>query len=148
LYLPGFDPDRAKLFANKKHLEAEMVRAAVRLLEDAPCERDMAVLDRAHLARMTFGDRNLEREILQLFDRQSELLIERMRASDPAAIATLAHTLKGSAVGVGATRVARAAGEAETIAQAEPGESSRVIARLAQMVEEARAEIAVLIRAY
>ena len=64
-----------------------------------------------------------------------------MRTSEPAAIATLAHTLKGSAVGIGATRVARAAAEAELVAQAKPGESSRAIAELAQAVEEARAEI-------
>ena len=75
--------------------------------------RAVAVLDRDHLARMTFGDRSLEREVLHLFDRQSELLLERMRASEPAAIATLAHTLKGSAVGIGATRVAGAAAEVD-----------------------------------
>jgi hypothetical protein len=35
---------------------------------------ESAVLDRAHLARMTFNDPGLEREILQLFHRQAELL--------------------------------------------------------------------------
>jgi len=108
----------------------------------------VAVLDRDHLARITFGDRSLEREVLQLFDRQSELLLERMRASEPAAIATLAHTLKGSAVGIGATRVASAAAEVEATAQAKSGESSRAIEELAQAVEEARAAISALIRAH
>ena len=94
-----------------------MVQAAVNLCERAEPEAlKVAVLDREHLARMTFGDRSLEREVLQLFDRQSELLLERMRASEPAAIATLAHTLKGSAVGIGATRVAAAAAEVEATA--------------------------------
>ena len=126
-----------------------MAQAAVDLHERAQPEAlEMAVLDRDHLARMTFGDRGLEREVLQLFDRQSELLLDRMRASEPAAIATLAHTLKGSAVGIGAARVARAAAEAELVAQAKPGESSRAIAELAQAVEEARAEISALIRAH
>ncbi|MGB8638933.1 MAG: Hpt domain-containing protein [Pseudolabrys sp.] len=126
-----------------------MAQAAVNVYERAQPEAlKVAVLDRDHLARMTFGDRSLEREVLQLFDRQSELLLERMRASEPAAIATLAHTLKGSAVGIGATRVASAAAEVEATAQAKPGESSRAIDELAQAVEEARAAISALIRAH
>jgi HPt (histidine-containing phosphotransfer) domain-containing protein len=126
-----------------------MAHAAVKIFEDAQCNAlEMAVLDRDHLARMTFGDRSLEREILQLFDRQSELLLERMRASGPAAIATLAHTLKGSAVGIGARRVACAAAEAEEVAQTKPDESNHMIAQLALRVEEARAEIAALIQSY
>jgi HPt (histidine-containing phosphotransfer) domain-containing protein len=149
LHLPGFDPDRAKLFANKNGWEAEMAQAAVNIYERAQPEAlKVAVLDRDHLARITFGDRSLEREVLQLFDRQSELLLERMRASEPAAIATLAHTLKGSAVGIGATRVASAAAEVEATAQAKSGESSRAIEELVQAVEEARAAISALIRAH
>ncbi len=50
-------------------------------------------IDRVHLKQMTFGDRGLEREILQLFDRQTELLLARMRATDSEALAALAHTL-------------------------------------------------------
>lgn len=126
-----------------------MAQVAVNIYERAQHEAlDSAVLDRNHLARMTFGDRSLEREVLQLFDRQSELLLERMRTSEPAAIATLAHTLKGSAVGIGAKRVASAAAEVEATAQAKPGEMSRAIDELAQAVEEARAEISALIRAH
>ena len=126
-----------------------MAQVAVNIYERAQHEAlDAAVLDRNHLARMTFGDRSLEREVLQLFDRQSELLLERMRTSEPAAIATLAHTLKGSAVGIGATRVASAAAEVEATAQAKPGESGRAIDALAQAVEEARAAISALIRAH
>ena len=126
-----------------------MAQAAVNISERAQSEAlEVAVLDRDHLARMTFGDRSLEREVLQLFDRQSELLLERMRASEPAAIATLAHTLKGSAVGIGATRVASAAAEVEATAQAKSGESSRAIEELVQAVEEARAAISALIRAH
>lgn len=126
-----------------------MAQVAVNICERAQHEAmDAAVLDRNHLARMTFGDRSLEREVLQLFDRQSELLLERMRMSEPAAIATLAHTLKGSAVGIGAKRVARTAAEVEATAQAKPGDMSSAIDELAQAVEEARAEISALIRAH
>jgi HPt (histidine-containing phosphotransfer) domain-containing protein len=108
---------------------------------------ETAVIDRGHLARMTFGDRSLEREVLQLFDRQAELLMERMRASDPAAIATLSHTLKGSAAGIGAIRVARAAAAAELAAGRGPDGCGAAIDRLAQAFDEARVQIAALLRA-
>jgi HPt (histidine-containing phosphotransfer) domain-containing protein len=149
LHLPGFDPDRAKLFANKNSWEAEMAQAAVSSYERAKPEAlDVTVLDRDHLARMTFGDRSLEREVLELFERQSELLLERMRASEPAAIATLAHTLKGSAVGIGATRVAGAAAEVEAAARSKPGECGRAIDELSKAVKAARDEIFALIRSH
>ena len=106
---------------------------------------DCAVLDRAQLARMTFGDRNLERELLELFDRQSAMLIARMRNGEPAAVEPLAHTLKGSASGIGAADVARAAEAAERACGAT--ECSAAVDRLAQAVVEARALIAELLRA-
>jgi HPt (histidine-containing phosphotransfer) domain-containing protein len=95
---------------------------------------------------MTFGDRNLERELLELFDRQAAMLMVRMRAGGPDAVAPLAHTLKGSAAGVGAGPVARAADAAEQAAGQSAGECSQAIDRLAQAVDEARALIAVLLR--
>ena len=64
-------------------------------------------IDVEHLARMTLGDRSLEREVLHLFDLQSSMLVERMRHGPAAAIGTSAHTLKGSARGIGAWRIAR-----------------------------------------
>jgi HPt (histidine-containing phosphotransfer) domain-containing protein len=103
-------------------------------------------IDRGHLARMTFGDRSLEREVLALFDRQAALLIARMRASAPAAVASLAHTLKGSAAGIGAGRVAISADAAEMAAAGSSAECSRAIDRLALAVDEARQLIAELLR--
>ena len=72
----------------------------------APIEQH---IDLAHLARMTLGDRNLEREVLQLFDRQAEMLFARMQQAVPSAAAAHAHTLKGSSSSIGAWKVARAA---------------------------------------
>ncbi len=106
-----------------------------------------AAIDRAHLSRMTFGDRGLEQEVLQLFDRQAALLIERMRHGDGPAVGALAHTLKGSAAGIGASAVAHAAADAEHAALHAPAELSRTIDRLAQAIDEARALIAELLRA-
>jgi len=125
-----------------------MAQAAVRNFERSTGVLEGAVLDRDHLARMTFGDHSLEREVLQLFDRQAELLMMRMRVSEPAAVVTLAHTLKGSAVGVGAGRVACAAESAELVASRAPGECSRVVDQLAQAVDEARIHIAAILRAH
>jgi HPt (histidine-containing phosphotransfer) domain-containing protein len=103
-------------------------------------------IDLVHLARTTLGDRNLEREVLQLFDRQSSLLIARMRTAAPNGVATLAHTLKGSARGIGAWRVARAA-EALELAGAREGEIGSALDRLNAASEEARSVIADLLRA-
>ncbi len=107
---------------------------------------DGAAIDRRHLARMTFGDRSLEREVLQLFDRQATVLMARIRAGNPAAIASLAHTLKGSAAGIGASAVARSAGAAELAASGPAAECSLAIDRLAAAIEEARGLIAELLR--
>ncbi len=104
-------------------------------------------IDRAHLKQMTFGDRSLERELLQLFDRQAELLLARMRATDSEAVATLAHTLKGSATGVGASEVARAASAAEQAAGRSPAECAAAIDALAAAIDTARGEIAACLAA-
>src|SRR5437879_13783748 len=85
-------------------------------------------IDLVHLARTTLGDRSLEREVLQLFDRQATLLIERMRAAAPGSTLALAHTLKGSARGIGAWRVARAA---EAVELAEGTEAAPALEALA-----------------
>ena len=103
-----------------------------------------AAIDRGQLARMTFGDRSLERELLELFDRQAAMLLVRMRAGGAAAVAPLAHTLKGSASGIGAAGVARAAEAAECATGAD--ECSAAVDRLALAVDEARALIAELLR--
>jgi HPt (histidine-containing phosphotransfer) domain-containing protein len=100
-------------------------------------------IDIAHLARMTLGERSLEREVLALFDRQAEMLLPRIRDGAPPLAAASAHTLKGSAVGIGAFRVARAA---EAVEQAQDNDREAAFAaainKLAAMLDEAKAEIA------
>jgi HPt (histidine-containing phosphotransfer) domain-containing protein len=103
-------------------------------------------IDLVHLARMTLGDRGLEREVLALFDRQATVLVSRMRAASAGSVTAVAHTLKGSARGVGAWRVAAAA-EAVELAASGEGDLSAAISRLAIVAEEARAVIADLLRA-
>ena len=113
--------------------------------KDAPAlAPDNRPIDLVHLARMTLGDRSLEREVLQLFDRQATLLIARMRSTTPEGVATLAHTLKGSARGIGAWRVARAA-EAVEMAGSADAEIGKALDQLAATADEARALIAELL---
>jgi HPt (histidine-containing phosphotransfer) domain-containing protein len=123
-----------------------MAQAAI--LTPGPAPANAPVIDQGHLKRMTFGDSSLEREVLQLFDRQAEILIARMRASDPAAVMTLAHTLKGSASGIGAGNVAQAAEAAELAAGHSPAEIGVALDGLSNAVDEARALIATLLRAH
>ena len=74
-----------------------------------PPDQTPAVLDEAHLARMTLGDRQLERDVLQIFVRQAAMMLERIATAEPPLAAAAAHTLVGSARGIGAWRVAHAA---------------------------------------
>jgi hypothetical protein len=101
-------------------------------------------IDMAHLSHMTLGERSLEIEVLRLFERQAELLLARMREVGPEGVATLAHTLSGSAKGIGAWRVA-AGGAAphNPVYHHEPLDPA--MAGLAASVDEARRAIAGLL---
>jgi HPt (histidine-containing phosphotransfer) domain-containing protein len=105
-------------------------------------------IDLVHLARMTLGERSLEREVLQLFDRQAMLLIARMQAAPAGALASLAHTLKGSARAIGAGSVARTAETVELMGTDNAADLARALAALGAAIEEARAYIAELLRAH
>jgi len=75
-------------------------------------------VDLVHLSRYTLGERDLEREVLELFCTQSFVYLERLKASSSDKDwKDLTHSLKGSARAVGAWRVANAAERAE---RAEP----------------------------
>lgn len=98
-------------------------------------------IDVGHLNRQTMGDRSLEREVLELFRRQARILMFRFDAlTNPTERADVAHTLKGSARGVGANRVAFAADELERAAMAgEP--TGKALAELAESVAEVTSAI-------
>jgi HPt (histidine-containing phosphotransfer) domain-containing protein len=122
------------------------VAAPVRVVDQPlhPLAPGGPAIDRAHLARMTLGERKLEQEVLALFDRQTEMLLPRIRQADRPAAATLAHTLKGSALGIGAFPVAQAA---EAVERAQAGEIAAAIDALEAAIAETRTEIARLLRA-
>ena len=99
-------------------------------------------LDLEHLGRMTLGDRHLEREVLQLFDRQTAMIADRLRGA-PAALATsCAHTLKGSARGIGAWRLASVAADVERSAASAGADIAAAVEQLIGAVAETRAAIA------
>ncbi|MGO8739494.1 Hpt domain-containing protein [Rhodoblastus sp.] len=84
----------------------------------APARADTPI-DLVHLARQTMGDRELETELLGLFDRQATQIAEKLKTPVAgAASADLAHKLKGSARAVGAHAVAIAADHYEHAARA------------------------------
>ena len=82
-------------------------------------EAEAPVLDRAHLDMMTGGDNELAAEVIEIFRHQAEIWSRMLSASEPAATwADAAHTIKGAALGVGATRLAEACAHAETLGRA------------------------------
>ena len=111
---------------------AQMRKAAVAAGEPALAGK---AIDRAHLRQMTFSDAALENEVLGLFDRQAASMLELIPVAQPDVLPALAHAVKGSARGIGAWHVARAAAALE----ADPhGDSAALVVALV----EARAEIA------
>jgi len=107
-----------------------------------PLSPSAPALDLAHLSRMTLGESAFEREVLDLFDRQADMLLARMASEGPRMVGALAHTLAGSASGIGAWKVAEAAAAVERAA-AEPGAVAltRVMNDLSVAVAEVHAAI-------
>ncbi|ALV28190.1 histidine kinase [Pannonibacter phragmitetus] len=66
-----------------------------------------APIDLAQLATNTLGNRELQQEVLKLFLARSKTLISELSAADDRQHqADLVHSLKGSARGIGALRLA------------------------------------------
>lgn len=114
--------------------------ASPALVPDQPVDRD-------HLCRMTMGDRGLEGEVLRLFDRQVNMLLARMATAEPDCIKALAHTLDGSARGVGAFRVSQAAQDVE-LAVANGSGVTAAVEALRAAADEALVVVADLLRVH
>lgn len=73
-------------------------------------------IDRSYLARVTLGNVVLEREVLELFAGQLPVYVEQLRAADSQKDWMFAaHTIKGSALAVGAHKLADLAQMAECL---------------------------------
>jgi HPt (histidine-containing phosphotransfer) domain-containing protein len=120
--------------------------ASAKVVAERP---ETGAIDHDHLARMTLGELSLQRQVLALFDRQADLLLPRIRDGAPGVAAASAHVLKGSAAGIGAFKVARAADAVEQAPSSADPEAAmtEAVDMLAVLLDEAKAEIARLLRA-
>jgi len=104
-------------------------------------------IDLVHLSRQCLGDPELEAELLGMFRLQARSLTAQLAGSPPLSLeskAKIAHKLRGSALAVGAGRVASAAAQIEELASAAEGQSSaepHATAALLSAIAEALAEI-------
>ncbi|MEO0884024.1 MAG: Hpt domain-containing protein [Pseudomonadota bacterium] len=74
------------------------------------------ILDAAHLSDMTGGDVSLALEVIDIFRQQMDIWSRMLEPSQPQQQwADAAHSLKGSALSVGAKRLADACKAAETL---------------------------------
>ncbi|MFN7166286.1 MAG: Hpt domain-containing protein [Pannonibacter sp.] len=95
----------------------------------------VAPVDRSVLAVSTFGNAELEQEVLRLFLSQSQMLISRIaEASATVAAADHVHTLKGSARAIGAGRLADVC---ETVEEELRAGEGPALLTLVSLVEEA-----------
>ena len=108
-------------------------------VESPPLAPEGPVIDLDHLERMTLGEKELEREVLMLFAQQSTDLLARLEKL-PREGASLAHTLKGSARGIGAFAVAQAADDLERRLRQGLSVTAEVLA-LAEAIGAAQAAI-------
>jgi HPt (histidine-containing phosphotransfer) domain-containing protein len=108
-------------------------------------------IDLVHLSRQSLGDRALETELLQLFDRQAEQIMARLASDigrgDRRWRRDLSHTLCGSAHAVGAFAVAEAAGAYEEALFSSASDRELAVLRgtLVDSVAQVRAAIADLL---
>ena len=104
----------------------------------ASADAMLAPIDFAFLAKQTFADRALEREVLELFVAQARRVVPTLPHLPAREQADAAHLLKGSARGIGAWA---AAASADTYEQAEPAARSALHRDLAGAFAAAEAAI-------
>lgn len=104
-------------------------------------------VDLVHLARYTLGNNSIEREVLSLFRTQSSLFLQRLKeAVSDRARQQAAHTIKDSALEVGAWQIARTAEDAEGLeGDAYSERQGRIIQDLEQRIDEANCFIGCLL---
>lgn len=131
---------RGKGKSRPVRLNANVSSATDHLKMPSPLPASSAcALDLAHLTRMTLDDRALEREVLGMFLRQAGRLVDAL-AETPAEASALAHTLKGSAMAIGAFRLAEAAAAVEDMSR-RGGDLAGPLGVLTDALAEARSAI-------
>ena len=101
--------------------------------------RFTAPIDIDSLSKNTAGDRKLERELLALFREQTGRYLSALEgAADDRRWRDAAHTLKGAARAVGATRIATLAEEAEGPSAESASTRHVALEGIRRAIEEAR----------
>ncbi len=98
----------------------------------------MVRLDLEHLARQTMNDADLQRDVLQIFEQQMIQKVADLEQGE-SAVRDLAHSIKGSARGVGAFDVALLAEKLEAKGQADPALVAQLRLAIADVLEDIRA---------
>ena len=106
--------------------------------------RDISgAVDFAHLETYAAHDAALIEEVLGLFRHQAELWLPLLDpAGPPEGWRDAAHALKGSALGIGAFRLAEACGAAEAEGSGDLGERSLQLERIRTAMDAALHDIA------
>jgi HPt (histidine-containing phosphotransfer) domain-containing protein len=101
-------------------------------------------IDNAYLARFTCGNAALEREVLELFAAHTPLYVDRLRhAAERRLWKETAHAIKGSALAVGAHRLAALAQLAERLdVEADAAARERAVSAVATAADEVCRHIA------
>ncbi len=102
-------------------------------------------IDLEHLARYTGGEKDLNGEILRLFDGQVTDMVAELNAllasRDSKRWREVAHTIKGAARGIGAFEMGEAAARAEPVNPADSAEAQAAIQKLEREAQTVRAFI-------
>jgi HPt (histidine-containing phosphotransfer) domain-containing protein len=105
----------------------------------------MAAIDLEHLARYTGGEKDLNGEILRLFDSQIASMVGELNtliaSQDGKRWREIAHTIKGAARGVGAFEMGEAAAKAEPVNPADSTQAQAALQKLEQEAQTVRAFI-------
>lgn len=100
-------------------------------------------IDFSHLEHYVGGDQGVIREVLALFSDQARTVLPMLDPAGPAdQWRNAAHSLKGSALGIGAMALASACSEAELAQEAAVEQKAAARARIADCLGEALADIA------
>jgi len=99
-------------------------------------------LDVDHLKDQTQGDEALERQLLALFRLQAREIVATLKGEvNDQRKTAFAHLLKGSALAIGATRVAAMAAAYESLASQANPNALGILEALRNAIEEALAAI-------
>lgn len=99
-------------------------------------------IDFNHLEGYVGGDQAIIREVLALFSDQARTVLPLLDPDgSPDQWRSAAHSLKGSALGIGAGPLAEACGDAEAVRDAAAAEKIAAKARIADCLDEVLADI-------